>query len=40
MTVNGVSKLDGYPIQKIDDLFGNLSGGTTFTNVDLQRAFQ
>lgn len=39
MTVNKVSKLDRYPIPKIEDLFANLSGGTSFSKLDLSQAY-
>ena len=39
-TVNPVSKLDRYPIPKVEDLFANLSGGCTFTKIDLSQAYQ
>jgi hypothetical protein len=31
VTVNAVSKLDNYPLPKVDDLFTAMSGGTLFT---------
>ena len=31
-----MSKLDRYPIPKVEDLFANLSGGRTFTKIDLK----
>ncbi len=37
-TINPVSKLDRYPIPKIEDLFSQLSGGKSFTKLDLSRA--
>ena len=40
LTVNSVSKLGRYPIPKIEDLFTNLSGGTSFTKLDLSQAYQ
>ena len=33
LTVNEVSKLDGYPIPKLDDLYTKLVGGHTFTEL-------
>ena len=39
-TVNPVSKLDRYPIPKVEDLFANLSGDRTFTKIDLSQAYQ
>ena len=38
--LNPVSKLDRYPIPKVEDLFANLSGGCTFTKIDLSQAYQ
>ena len=38
-TVNPASKLDTYPIPKIEDLFAKLSGGQSFTTLDLSRAY-
>ena len=40
VTVNKVSKLDRYPLPKIEDLFANLSGGISFTKLDLSQAYQ
>ena len=40
VTVDQVSKLDRYPIPKIEDLFAKLSGGTVFTKLDLSQAYQ
>ena len=39
-TVNRVSKIDRYPIPKIDDLFSKLSGGVVFSKLDLSQAYQ
>ena len=39
-TVNPVSKLDRYPIPKVEDLFANLSGGRTFTKIDLSQEYR
>ena len=38
-TINLVAKLDRYPIPKIEDLFAKLSGGKTFTKLDLNQAY-
>ena len=38
LTVNKVSKLDGYPIPKLHDLYTKLAGGQTFTELDLSEA--
>ena len=40
MTVNPVSKLNCYPIPKVEDLFAMLEGGKTFTKLDLSQAYQ
>ena len=39
-TINKVSKLEHYPIPKINDLFATLSGGTSFSKLDLSQAYQ
>ena len=40
MTVNLVSKLNCFPIPKVEDLFAMLEGGKTFTKLDLSQAYQ
>ena len=35
MTINPISKLDKYPIPKVEDLFASLKKGKTFTKIDL-----
>ena len=35
-----MSKLDRYPIPKVKDLFAKLSGGKTFTKLDLSQTYQ
>ena len=40
MTVNPVSKLDRYPIPRIEDLFANLKKGKSFTTLDFSQAYQ
>ena len=40
LTVNKVSKLDGYLIPKLDDLYTKLVGGQTFTELDLSHAYE
>ena len=40
MTVNSASKLDTYPIPKVDDLFARLTGGICFSKLDLSQAYQ
>ena len=38
-TVNSVSKLDRYPIPKIEDLFAKLSKGKRYTKLDLSQTY-
>ena len=38
-TINPVSKLDKYPIPKVEDLFVQLTGGCAFTKIDLSQAY-
>ena len=40
VTVNAVSKLDQYPLPRIDDLFTAMSGGVMFSKLDLSHAYQ
>ena len=40
VTVNQASKLDKYPLPKIEDLFAKLQGGKSFTKLDLTSAYQ
>ena len=40
LTVNKVSKLDGYPIPKLDDLYTKLAGAQLFTELDLSQAYE
>ena len=40
VTVNKVSRLDGYPIPKIEELHNKLAGGKTFTELDLSHAYE
>ena len=40
LTVNPVSKLDNYPIPKVEDLFTKLQGGKSFTKLDMCQAYQ
>ena len=39
-TVNPVSKLDHYPIPRIEDLFASLSKGRFYSKIDLSHAYQ
>ena len=39
-TINPVSKLDRYPIPKIQDLFSKLAGGKSFKKIELSQAYQ
>ena len=38
VTVNPVSKLDKYPIPKVEDLFASLRKGKHFTKLDLSQS--
>ena len=38
--MNPVSKLDRYPIPKVEDLFATLTCGQTFSKLDLSQAYQ
>ena len=40
ITVNPVSKLNRYPLPKVEDLFATLAGGRVFTKLDLTQAYQ
>lgn len=40
LTVNQASKLDRYPIPKIEDLLAKLAGGKLFTKLDMSQAYQ
>ena len=40
ITVNPVSKLHRYTIPRIEDLFGGLQKGKTFSTIDLKQAYQ
>ena len=40
LTVNPVSKLDNYPIPKVENLFTKLQGGKSFTKLDIHQAYQ
>ena len=39
VTVNRAAKVDKYSIPRIEELFASLSGGKTFTNLDLSHAY-
>lgn len=39
VTVNRAAKVDKYPIPRIDELFTSLSGGKTFSKLDLSHAY-
>ena len=39
MTVNQASRLDLYPLPRMDELFATLAGGKTFSKLDLQHAY-
>ena len=38
-TINQASKLDKYPLPKIEDLFAQLASSKTFTKLDLSKAY-
>ena len=40
LTINQASKLDHYPIPKVEDLLATLVGGKKFTKLDLSQAYQ
>ena len=40
VTVNRASKLDRYPIPKVEDLFATLAHGKMFTKLDMSQAYQ
>lgn len=40
VTVNPVTKLDAYPLPKIDELFTSIAGGKLFSKLDLAHAYQ
>ena len=40
MTVNSASRVDHYPIPKIEDLFAKLAGGKVFSKLDMSHAYQ
>ena len=40
VTTNRVASLDKYPLPRIEDLFASLSGGQTFSKLDLCHAYQ
>ncbi|XP_042372461.1 uncharacterized protein K02A2.6-like [Plectropomus leopardus] len=40
LTVNQVSKLEEYPLPRIEDLFATLAGGKLFTKLDMSQAYQ
>ena len=40
LTVNQIAKLETYPLPRIEDLLASLSGGKTFTKLDLTHAYQ
>ena len=40
VTINPVSKLDRYPIPRVEDLFSRLSKGKYFSKLDLSQAYQ
>ena len=39
LTVNRASRLDAYPLPKVDELFATLVGGKMFSKLDLQQVY-
>ena len=39
LTINKVSKMDTYPIPKLQDLFSQLNGGVKFSKLDMSQAY-
>ena len=39
VTINKFLKSDKYPIPRIEDIFPSLSGGSTFSKIDIREAF-
>ena len=39
LTVNRASRLDAYPLPKVNELFATLAGGKMFSKLDLQQAY-
>ncbi len=39
LTVNTASRLDAYPIPRVEDLFTTMAGGKSFTKLDLRQAY-
>lgn len=40
VTVNRVAKVEKYPLPRIDDILSSLSGGKSFSKLDLAHAYQ
>ena len=40
MTVNAASRLDAYPIPRVEDLLAKLAGGKSYSKLDLSQAYQ
>ncbi|XP_029551127.1 uncharacterized protein K02A2.6-like [Salmo trutta] len=40
LTINRASKLDAYPLPRVEDLFATLAGGKTFSKLDMSHAYQ
>ena len=40
LTVNRVSKLDSYPLPRVENLFAAMAGGKQYAKLDLQHAYQ
>ena len=40
LTINRASRLDRYPIPNVEDLFAKMSGGKTFSKLDMSQAYK
>ena len=40
LIVNRAAKPDTYPLPRVDDIFASLSGGKTFSKLDLANSYQ
>ena len=40
LTVNKASRMDSYPIPKVDELFAKLAGGQKYSELDLSHAYE
>ena len=40
LTVNKASRMDSFPIPKVDELFAKLAGGQKYSELDLSHAYE